>query len=176
MVMRNPLPYQGSRLAAWYGADPVWRGPMEARAFREFQGQITRHVAADSLTYSIPEFGIPGGPKGVSITIRFDRYGQPRHFGLPARDMPTVTCRPEVASPHRNPDGSMCLWFPADPPDKRWQSEQGLDCLVGIVANHLFAEYHWAKTGGHNGGEWLLDEACHGFPEEERHARRNRRR
>ncbi len=59
---------------------------------------------------------------------------------------------------HRNPDGSLCLWYPGDGTERRWVFEDGLPQLLAIVTLHLFKEAHWRRTGGHNGGEWLGDE------------------
>lgn len=78
------------------------------------------------------------------------RRTTPRH--------PRVTADGPTESRHRNPDGSLCLWYPGDGAERRWVFEDGLPQLLAIVTLHLFKEAHWRRTGGHNGGEWLGDE------------------
>ena len=66
------------------------------------------------------------------------------------------------ASPHRYLDGSLCMWFPADPPAMRWQFDNGLLRLLEITVNHLFREAWWRETA-----EWLGPEAPHGHANHE---------
>jgi hypothetical protein len=103
------------------------------------------------------------GREPVDVTIVFHRFEGVRHFGLPARDMPEVRADPGVDSKHRNADDSLCLYFPEDPPERRWRSELGLAVLLDLVADHLFAELYWQLSGGYRNGRWVLNEAPHGL-------------
>lgn len=58
--------------------------------------------------------------------------------------------------PHRYHDGSLCMWFPRDPPDQRWLLEDGLMTLIGYIEAHLFREVWWLEND-----EWLGPEAGH---------------
>lgn len=79
-------------------------------------------------------------------------------FSLPDGDTPCVFTPPPHRSPHRNADGSLCLWYPFDPREQRWEFEDGLLELLIIVAAHLFREEWWRRTG-----EWPGPEAPHGY-------------
>lgn len=63
--------------------------------------------------------------------------------------------------PHRNPDGSLCLWFPLDPRDQRWEWDDGLTELLAHTAAHLMRERLWLRTG-----RWHGPERPHGLPED----------
>ena len=60
---------------------------------------------------------------------------------------------------HRYSDGSLCMWWPQDPPDRRWQRGEGLLKLVDTALTHLFKELYWREAG-----EWLGEEAPHAAP------------
>lgn len=84
------------------------------------------------------------------VTAEFDRRiaGQPELYA----DGPTT-------SPHRYPARGrthLCIWYPSDPPERRWVPEDGLLRLFGMVQTHLFKEGWWRETG-----EWVGDEAPH---------------
>ncbi len=51
----------------------------------------------------------------------------------------------------------MCVWYPGDPPERRWVPDDGLLMLFGMVAEHLLKEAWWRE---HH--EWLGDEVPHG--------------
>lgn len=59
-------------------------------------------------------------------------------------------------SKHRYSDGSLCMWYPSDPPENRWILEDGLLALIGHAILHLFREAWWRETE-----EWLGPEAPH---------------
>lgn len=69
---------------------------------------------------------------------------------------PRVRADGPSESPHRYPDGSLCIWYPHDSIDSRWVLEDGLAHLLGLTALHLFREAWWRDTG-----EWLGPEAPH---------------
>jgi len=61
------------------------------------------------------------------------------------------------SSPHRYDDrGSLCMWYPDDPPERRWVFGDGLLALLNIIQAHLFKEAWWREYG-----EWLGEEAPH---------------
>lgn len=41
---------------------------------------------------------------------------------------------------HRWPDGSLCMWLEADPPELRWVTSDGFLRLVGHIKHHLWCE------------------------------------
>lgn len=64
------------------------------------------------------------------------------------------------ASPHRFSDRRwtrLCVWYPGDPPERRWVPDDGLLMLFGMIATHLLKEAWWREHS-----EWLGDEAPHG--------------
>jgi hypothetical protein len=100
------------------------------------------------------------------VPVIIDFRAEPRWptYGLQPEDYPAVYAD-AAESPHRMPDYSLCLFYPGDPPWRRWRSRVDyLDGLLHIVHDHLCAEHIWRQTGGHRGGHWVLDEAPHGFP------------
>jgi hypothetical protein len=60
---------------------------------------------------------------------------------------------------HRYSDGSLCMWWPKDPPHRRWQRADGLLKLVDTALTHVFKELYWQEAG-----EWLGEEAPHAAP------------
>ena len=71
-------------------------------------------------------------------------------------DVPSVFADGPRDSPHRYPDGSLCMWYPLDPISRRWVFEDGLLDLIGLTMLHLFKEAWWRETG-----EWLGEEVPH---------------
>jgi hypothetical protein len=64
------------------------------------------------------------------------------------------------ASPHRFAERDwtrLCVWYPGDPPERRWVPDDGLLMLFGMIATHLLKEAWWRERG-----EWLGEEAPHG--------------
>lgn len=83
-------------------------------------------------------------------------------FPLPPPRDPIMLCldgpRGPQASPHRNSDIALCLYHPADPPEKRWTLGRGLLVLFDIGRRHVLAEHLWRRGGGKT---WPMDEAPH---------------
>jgi hypothetical protein len=63
---------------------------------------------------------------------------------------------PGPGSPHPYADGSLCIWYPADPPERRWRRSDGGAALAAHIAAHLIREEWWRQTG-----EWAGEEAPH---------------
>lgn len=148
----------------WYGLQPWWQIPLEAAARREHGRQLQLLVHPDRITYRLP-VEVRGRRDLVEVTIDF--HAQPPYdcYTLPAQEYPRVFAVPGASSPHRMPaDGALCLWYPHDPPERRWRPAHGLLALIDLARDHVFFEDHWRATGGRRGGEWLGDEQPHGFP------------
>ncbi|MDX6602999.1 MAG: hypothetical protein QOF13_2201 [Solirubrobacterales bacterium] len=75
---------------------------------------------------------------------------------------PRVYCldgpRGLAASEHRHSDIELCLYFPHDPPERRWNLDQGLWRLLGLARQHLICEEYVRRTGE----PWPIDAAPHG--------------
>ncbi|MER5953944.1 hypothetical protein [Streptomyces sp. NPDC001893] len=59
---------------------------------------------------------------------------------------------------HRNPDGSLCLWYPKDSAGRRWSPGDNGVALISIVVRHLRWEAVYRETGN-----WPGFEAPHGY-------------
>ena len=118
------------------------------------------------ITYRHRGLSVLGRPDLVPVRIEFHQYPTYDCYNLAWHDYPRVFADPGAASKHRMPeDDALCLYFPWDPPERRWQYENGLVQLFDIVADHLHKELWWRHTGGPDGGDWLGEDADHGFPE-----------
>lgn len=96
-------------------------------------------VAVDIRDRDLPE---------QTVTIVFGR-GRP--------DIPHVFSDGPRHSPHRYDDDSLCMWYPGDPPEQRWDRRRdGPVILLGLVLAHLMREEWWRRTG-----EWAGPEAPH---------------
>lgn len=134
--------------------DPPRRAALEASARRELPDLRYRHRQhgrgpVDSWAATV----YPGHYEPRLVTVQFERasWWRPRVFS----DGP---CDRE-SSPHRYPDSGrrrLCMWYPTDPPNRRWSVDDGLLALFAIAADHLFKEAWWRETG-----EWLGEEAPH---------------
>lgn len=70
-----------------------------------------------------------------------------------------------AASPHRNGDGSLCLWYPLDPPDQKWvYGEDDLGELFLMTAMHLRRETLWKLSAQRiEDRVWPGPERPHGY-------------
>lgn len=109
---------------------------------------------------------VPGDLKHHNIAIVFDK-SPPAWANGPAQDWPRVFTDVDRPRKHHYPDGSLCMWAPFDPSERRWHHRDGLHVLVEIARRHLFCEIHWWRTGGPEGGEWPVEDAPHGLPDTE---------
>ena len=150
-------------LTDWYGARSSWTLPFRRDAKRYYGDVVRSELHAGYLLYRHEGLDIPGRPEPVPVTVRFD--AQPRYetYGLRAEDYPRVYADPGLPSPHRMPDDSLCLFYPGDPPGRRWTADNGLLKLLSLTADHIFFETYWRDTGGHDRGIWLGLEAPHGY-------------
>lgn len=160
-----------TRHDVWYGFDPGFQLMLEAglRSDPEHAGKVRCELVTVPATgwprvlvYRHTGLDVPSVPVPEPVRIEFHEYPGYPTFDLNPRDYPRVFADPGAASPHRQPDdGALCLWQPRDPAERRWVAADGLGALFSIISNHLFFEVHWRATG-----EWLADEAPHGFPED----------
>ncbi|MCD0443954.1 hypothetical protein LO763_09995 [Glycomyces sp. A-F 0318] len=113
-----------------------WPGARIAAPRREFRGGFAVQTRIE-----------PVGVGQRTVDIVFPRW-QPEE--------PKVFVDGPADSPHRYRDGSLCIWFPYDPPEARWHRPDGPTALLGHVAAHLIKEEHHRRTG-----EWPGAEALH---------------
>lgn len=98
---------------------------------------------------------------GFAIATRITPTGVPTrtveiHFSPEQPEIPRVFVDGPDESPHRYDDGSLCMWYPQDPPEARWQPENGPAVLLGHIAAHLIKEQWYRRTG-----EWPGDHVAH---------------
>lgn len=89
-------------------------------------------------------------PEGISarrVTVSFSR-GNPHE--------PHVRVDGPSESPHRYGNGELCMWYPYDPPARRWTLEDGAGALVAEITAHLLREEWYRETG-----EWVGEEVKH---------------
>lgn len=105
-----------------------------------------RQIRSEGLVYQgrIPVTGYPSR----NVEVVFPKGRTPESVRVSA-DGPTE-------SPHRFSDGTLCIWYPLDRPDRRWVRTDGLVALLDLVSLHLFKEAYWRDTD-----RWLGEEAPH---------------
>lgn len=101
-----------------------------------------RHRGGFAVTLSVA----PPGVDRRRVWISFARGG----------DEPVVHADGPTESPHRYPCGTLCMWYPADPPERRWTRRDGGRLLLGHIVLHLLREEWWRRTS-----EWIGEEAPH---------------
>lgn len=141
------------RRAAW--RPPPWHATFVARL--RFQSEVQTAVPSRvtivkasrrlrggfALSFTLVTDGV--APRRVRI--EFDRHGS---------TVPRVFVDGPIDFPHRYENGSLCMWYPPDPPHLRWSLSDGGAALVGCIALHLLREQWWRDTG-----EWVGPEAPH---------------
>lgn len=143
----------------------IRRPPYRHPAFFERPAHRLRLIAALQAV-GVPVTTVtPGHPRrqGFAVRILLTPTGLPRYpvviqFGIDAPDTPMVLV-PGPGSPHRYHDGSLCMWYPHDPPAQRWTWTDGGAVLAGHISAHLIREAWWRQTG-----EWPGEEAPHDEP------------
>ena len=122
----------------------------------EANGDLRAHVGPDFTPADVLGYrALADGP--------FGRYRIVALFLLPPdRRSPHVLCldgpRGLDASEHRNGPVELCLYFPGDPPERRWRPRDGLLRLFDLARQHLVGEYLARQPGG----KWPFEEAPHG--------------
>lgn len=99
----------------WYGATAAWWAPLERDARRADGDRLRIELDHRRLTYRHTGVEVPGRRDLVPVRIEF--FADPPYncYGLPPEDYPRVFADPDQLSPHRMPDDSLCLFYPADP-------------------------------------------------------------
>jgi hypothetical protein len=127
-------------MSAWTAEFPDMRRLTADEARRQTQGLCTASPSSFVIfgTIDVPYYE----PRYVLAVINGD---QPLVFV----DGPT--------SPHRYHDHSLCMWYPGDPDNQKWQATDGVEDLLYRIRNHLFREaYHQEHQ------IWLGPEKPHG--------------
>jgi len=150
------------RSATWEQNLPL-RLHFEQGAAAAFPGLTNRAVgkrktARIAYTCTVPVEGY----EARRIEIRFRRTtSEP--------EAPTIYADGPESSLHRyspigkDPRSRLCVWYPDDPPERRWTSGDGLLSLIEMVRIHLFKEAYWREKH-----VWLGEEAPHGHSQSKR--------
>lgn len=105
----------------------------------------------------------------VSFWLTLDPFGATEKYGYPREIVRIVFYRgrgePLVYPSdlqrrqweHRNPDGSLCLWYPRDPDELRWTINDPIDTYIMAIQRHLFGEEVCRRRGA-----WPWEDAPHG--------------
>ncbi|MEV7631203.1 hypothetical protein AB0N64_02215 [Microbacterium sp. NPDC089318] len=101
----------------------------------------------------------------MTVVFRPTRWYMGELRLLDGRNFPLVYAGQMDTAPHRFTDGSLCLYYPRDPVQRRWTTQNGLRALLSLVADHLFFEDVYRDTGA-----WIAPQAEHGFPADRRRA------
>jgi hypothetical protein len=101
-------------------------------------------------------------PGGFSVAFTLNPLGVPtRHvfitFSRRSPTDPKVIVDGPDDSPHRYSDGTLCMWYPSDSPERRWTLSEGAGALVANITAHLIREEWYRSTG-----EWIGEEVPHG--------------
>lgn len=135
-----------------------WRPPLW---FDKPVGRILflRALTEVPATHQVKSTAHPGG---FSVSLTLEPLGVPSHhvtitFSRGAPTDPKVAVDGSTDSPHRYSDATLCMWYPTDPPERRWNLSDGAGALVANIAAHLIREEWYRNTG-----EWLGDEVRHG--------------
>ena len=93
------------------------------------------------------------------VTVEVPTYG-PRQLTIvfPHRypENPRVFAEGPGLNRHRFNDGSLCMWYWRDSPERKWLFAEGLLALINHAIVHLFKKAWFADNG-----EWLGDEITH---------------
>lgn len=119
-----------------------------ARAFPDLQIRETGRKLGDQVIYSLT-VPVPGY-ESLRLTVKVKNGYSPH---------PQVFLDGLDDSPHRYADGSLCMWHPKDPPERRWLPADGMLTLVRYAQMHAFREAWWRETGA-----WVGEEAGHAPP------------
>jgi len=95
----------------------------------------------------------PPGLPIQRVRIVFDR----------GAEVPVVHVDGQADSRHRYPDGSLCMWYPEDPPERRWVRRDRARVLLGHIIVHLLLGEWWRRAG-----EWVSDEVPHDTTDDRR--------
>jgi hypothetical protein len=145
---RGEARYRGHARPKWYLSETERSAFARGRkaAYGDVHGALAREGPQTLLVYA-GEVTVPYY-EARDVTISFGKHADP--------DTPFMTADGPTRSPHRYADGALCIWYPDDPPERRWTRQDGLVPLLDLVALHLFREAWWRESG-----EWLGPQAPH---------------
>lgn len=92
--------------------------------------EFERKVSPGQLTYRVP----------ILVPVHDDQREVEIVFGPKTPPRPVARINGPVCLRHRNPDGSLCMWFEADPVENKWELRDGLIELVNQVRIHSNCE------------------------------------
>lgn len=146
--------YGGPR-GAWYGCDQDRIAfERDARRFCPgVRGRVVKGRPPHGYEY-LADVPVRGSLP-VPVRVQFARRSNTIAQVFPLGKAGCLTYK------HRYREGNLCMWFPDDPPERRWIFADGLAALLATVSLHLFKEQWWRSTGGTVRGEWLGEEAPH---------------
>lgn len=122
-----------------------WFGQLQAAGTRP---RVVRSRKTCRNTWAVSAFlNVPGAGAALRVLLCFP---------WDAPEAVRVYAEGPTDSPHRYADQSLCMWYPYDPPDRRWIRQDGPVVLVGHVIAHLAREQWWRRTG-----EWVGEQAPH---------------
>lgn len=118
------------------------------------------YVEEPARVYRHDGIDVQGRTERVAVTVVFrpTRWYPGELRLLDGRNFPSVYAGQMDEAPHRFADGSLCLYYPRDPVQRRWTTQRGLRTLLSLAADHLFFEDVYRDTG-----EWIAPQAEHGF-------------
>jgi hypothetical protein len=62
----------------------------------------------------------------------------------------------------KNASMELCLYYSADPDERRWKPSDGLPRLFDLGRRHLLCEHVWRKRGRRD-RDWPVEDAPHGY-------------
>ena len=135
-------------------------GPTNANRGPKYRNFVARQKLELGVRHQFPELRSTRIRRGYEyrVTVPVPHY---EARGIRIRfngnsEVPSVFADGPEESPHRYPDGSLCMWYPEDPIDHTWVFDDGLLHLIGLAMAHLFREAWWRETG-----EWVGEEVSH---------------
>ncbi|ROP44379.1 MULTISPECIES: hypothetical protein [unclassified Rathayibacter] len=98
---------------------------------------------------------------GFRVEFELEPDGVPRRkvsidFSRNSPNTPRVHVDGPEESPHRYSDGTLCMWYPGDPPSAKWLPRDGAAQLITRIGVHLIKE-QWFRQSG----EWIGPEITH---------------
>lgn len=127
------------------------------------QGRRLAFDGAARLAYPRLTWSAKGTHLEYQIRVPVPQYGyRELRIEVRGRTLPSdvwVYADAPGDSLHRYPDGALCMWYPPDPPERRWLPSDGLVTLIDLAIAHLFREAWWRETG-----YWSGEEAPHDVP------------
>jgi hypothetical protein len=133
----------------WGGAPPWY---LDAHEREEFEATV--RAACSDVEARLSAHGYE-----LRCTVAVPHYEARRVMIAFTGDELVVFADGPPQSKHRWSDGSLCMWKPSDPANRRWIRQFGAALLIELIRTHLFREAYWRETD-----HWPGDEAPHDPP------------